>query len=79
MDFDTPKVSVVLRNQNDWRAWYDNIKTAAKARLVWDYINPELMIQPFEPQMPKKPGFERVKTGVTVVFLRRTTKNGGVY
>jgi hypothetical protein len=25
------------------------------------------MIQPFEPQMPKKPGFERVKTGVTVV------------
>jgi len=43
MDFDTPKVSVVLRNQNDWRAWYDNIKTAAKTRLVWDYINPELI------------------------------------
>ena len=39
---DTPKVSVVLRGQNDWRAWYGNIKTTAKARLVWDYIDPEL-------------------------------------
>jgi hypothetical protein len=65
MDLDTPKVSVVLRNQNDWRAWYDNVKTTAKARQVWEYVNPELLVQPFEPMPPAEPGFHLVKTGVT--------------
>ena len=63
MDLDTPKVSVVLKSQNDWRAWYD-IKTTAVTRHVWDYINPDLPVQPFEPQPPVEPGFHLVKTGV---------------
>ena len=68
MDIDTaPKVSVVLRNQNDWRAWYDNVKTTAKTRQVWEYVNPELLVQPFEPIAPTEPGLHLVRTGVTSI------------
>ncbi|KAL2826586.1 hypothetical protein BJY01DRAFT_255931 [Aspergillus pseudoustus] len=41
-DMDTnaaTKVSIVLKSRDDWRAWYDNIQSLAKARDIWEYIN----------------------------------------
>ena len=63
---DTPKISVILRSQNDWRAWYDNIKTLAVSREVWSHINPD-QTHVFEPQKPIEPAFHLVKAGVTSI------------
>ena len=64
---DTPKVSVILRGQNDWRAWYDNIKTTAKSRQIWHLIDPTLTAPPLEPSPPVEPGFHLVKSGIRSV------------
>lgn len=57
------KVSVILNSRDDWRAWYDNIRSLAKARDVWEYINPdtrkeelpELLKEPEIPDIDKLP------------------------
>jgi hypothetical protein len=48
------KVSIILKSRDDWRAWYDNIQSLAKARDVWEYINPDTKKEEL-PQLPKEP------------------------
>ncbi|KAB8068232.1 hypothetical protein BDV29DRAFT_72833 [Aspergillus leporis] len=48
------KVSIILKSQDDWRAWYSLIQSQAKTRDVWDYINPNTSEDQL-PGIPKDP------------------------
>jgi hypothetical protein len=47
------KVLIILKSRDDWRAWYDNIQSLAKARDVWEYINPNTKKEELL-ELPKK-------------------------
>ncbi|KAL4861444.1 hypothetical protein BDV12DRAFT_204018 [Aspergillus spectabilis] len=51
------KVSVILKTQDDWRSWIEDIKSIALLSKVWGYIDPskeesELEEIPKEPEIP---------------------------
>lgn len=57
--------SVILDKSQDWDKWLAVIKRKAQTTNVWQYINPDLKIQPEMPKEPSLPSVTQVKQGAT--------------
>ena len=48
--------TIALRDQHDYRAWFDQLQARCKAHKVWDQVNPDSatapMAEPIEPEIP---------------------------
>ncbi|PYH92258.1 hypothetical protein BO71DRAFT_400670 [Aspergillus ellipticus CBS 707.79] len=40
------KIPVQLKGWHDWPSWFEHVKTIAKAKNLWDYIDPDKTITP---------------------------------
>ncbi|KAL2803163.1 hypothetical protein BJX63DRAFT_437182 [Aspergillus granulosus] len=52
---DVAKISVILRDRNDWRLWYEGIWTTAILEGIWDDINPDITPKPPARVEPEEP------------------------
>ena len=53
--------TIALRDQHDYRAWYDQLQARCRAHKVWDQVNPDSavapMAEPTEPEIPDISGY----------------------
>ncbi|KAL2836304.1 hypothetical protein BJY01DRAFT_59233 [Aspergillus pseudoustus] len=50
----TIRASIILNSRDDWRGWYNQIRSLAKARDIWEYIDPDTAAEQL-PDIPRRP------------------------
>jgi hypothetical protein len=67
--------AVILTNKSDWDAWLFGVKIIARASQIWDYINPDILIEPNIPRLPVKPTLDKINQDkLTILDLDLTER-----
>lgn len=57
------KVDVILKTSADWEMWINFIRVNARIEEIWDFMNPNLPVEPELPQVPLRPKPSSIKHG----------------
>jgi len=60
--------AVILTNPSDWDAWLFGVKIIARGSQIWDYINPDILIEPNIPRLPMKPTPDNVNQDKSTIL-----------